>query len=95
MNKVCVNTECDSCGGTGVYHGFCEAEGEAVVCLRCDGTGCAKIYYMPFTKRKNRRGINTIRLSRGGFLATDVGGFGDSITYTEFKKGKMPCATKK
>jgi len=93
--KQFVKSECDSCGGTGVYQGFCEAKGEAVVCLRCGGTGCATIYYTPFEKRKNRRGINIVRLSRGGFLATGVGAVGESITYAEFKKGQMPCATKK
>ena len=83
MRKI--KAQCESCGGTGVYSGFCEAKGTAVVCLTCDGTGCHEIRYVPFTKRKNRKGIHTVSLSRGGFLATDVGEIeGTSMTYKEF-----------
>jgi len=92
MSKVVVDAECNACGATGVYHGFCEAKGEAVVCLRCGGTGCAKVYYVPFTARRNRRGIKTVRRLRGGFLATGVGPTGGEVTYAQFKKGQMPCA---
>ena len=86
-----VKTECEACGGTGVYSGMCEAEGEAVVCLRCNGTGCDTLRYRPFVKRKNcRRGIKSVRRSRGTFIATGVGPTGGSVSYAEFKKGKMP-----
>lgn len=85
-----VKTECEACDGTGLYCGFAEADGEAVICLHCDGTGCYKLRYKPFERRKGRRGIKSIFRSRGGFLATGVGKVGGSITYAEFKKGKMP-----
>lgn len=89
-NEVMIHAECDACGATGVYQGFCEAEGEAVVCVRCDGTGRAKLYYTPFTARKNRRGVETVRRSRGALIATGVGPVGGSVTYAQFKKGQMP-----
>jgi hypothetical protein len=88
--KQSVKAECNSCKGTGLYHGFCEANGEAVVCLGCDGTGCATITYTPFTKRHGKRGIKVVRRSRGTFIATGVGGHGESVTYAEFQEGKMP-----
>jgi len=81
-----VKAKCRSCGGTGIYSGFAEAEGEAVICLACDGTGCEEIHYEPFTGRKKRKGITKIRKSRGSFILTGVGGEGESMTYSEFEK---------
>lgn len=90
MSSVTVNAECDACGATGLYSGFCEAKGEAVVCIQCKGTGRMKLTYKPFTKRYGKRGIATVRRSRGGFIATGVGAVGPEISYADFQKGKMP-----
>lgn len=87
---VTVDAECDSCDGTGLYCGFCEPKGTAVVCLNCNGTGCMKVTYRPFVRRKGKKGVNTVSLSRGSFIATGVGAAGKSITYHEFASGKMP-----
>lgn len=87
-----VKAECGDCGGTGLYSGMCEKEGTAVVCLRCGGTGCEEIRFTPFERRKGRRGIHTVSLSRGSFIATGVGATGRSISYQEFQSGKMPTA---
>jgi hypothetical protein len=81
-----IKTECSDCGGTGLYSGFCEGEGHAVVCLACGGSGCRKIHYKPYTGRKRKRGIVSIRWSQGRFIMTGVGGEGDSMTYREFQK---------
>ena len=89
-----VKAECSSCRGTGLYQGFCEAKGTAVVCLGCDGTGCATVSYTPFTKRHGKRGIKTVYRSFGTFIATGVGKVGESVTYAEFQQGKMPKAGK-
>jgi hypothetical protein len=70
-------------------------KGEAVVCLTCSNTKCEEINYRPFVKRHGKKGIKTVRWSRGGFLVTGVGGTGQSISYTEFAKGKYPPASKK
>jgi len=82
--------ECGACGGTGLYNGMCEPEGVAVVCLRCRGTGCEVITWTAFEGRKPSRGIKTVQRSRGSFIGTGVGPVGKSITYKEFKEGKMP-----
>ena len=84
-----VDTECEACNGTGLYSGRAEPEGVAVVCLRCTGTGCFVFRYKPFKKRKGRKGISTVRVSRGA-LIVDCGPTGGSVTYEEFKKGEMP-----
>lgn len=51
---------CTSCEGTGLYKGFGERDGFAVVCYRCKGTGKRheKIEYDdPLKKRKTRTDI--------------------------------------
>jgi len=88
--KTVIDVVCDSCDGTGLYTGMCERPGTAVVCVRCNGTGCAKISYTPFTQRKGRRGITEVSWSRGCFIGTGVGAVGKSITYSEFNSGKLP-----
>lgn len=85
-----VNAECRSCRGTGVYSGMCEAKGEAVVCVTCSGTGCERIGYRPFVGRKRRRGIKTVRKSRGTLIAVGAGPHGEAVTYKEFLEGKLP-----
>lgn len=78
--------ECESCNGTGLYQGFAEAKGEAVICLVCRGSGKYKRGYTPFTARKKKRGVKVIRESRGTFVATGVGPIGPSMTYKEFEE---------
>lgn len=86
MAKVHVKRECGACGGTGLYSGFCEAEGEAVICCQCDGKGWSNYEYNEFVGRKKKRGIKVIKRSRGNFIATGVGGYGESLTYAEFEE---------
>lgn len=90
MTKQTVKAECGSCRGTGLYQGFAEPEGTAVICVECDGSGCSTISYTPFTKRKERTGVTKISQSRGSFVGSGVGARGGSISYAEFKAGKMP-----
>jgi hypothetical protein len=63
-----------------------EAEGTAVVCLTCNGSGCEEIRYTPFERRKRKNGIKSIALSRGTFIATGVGATGQSMTYQQFEE---------
>lgn len=65
--------ECRSCNATGVYSGFAEPPGVAVVCLGCGGSGAVKHSYVEFTRRRRRAGIKTVSKSRGMFVATGVG----------------------
>lgn len=41
--------ECQDCRATGLYSGFAEPKGTAVICHKCDGTGCVEICFTPFT----------------------------------------------
>jgi hypothetical protein len=85
-----IKIECSSCGGTGLYCGFCEAKGTAVVCQSCAGQGWQNFSYKEFTGRKRRAGVRTISISRGSFIATGVGAVaGTQMTYEEFEK-KVP-----
>lgn len=88
-NRVKVQTECGACSGTGLYSGFAEPKGVAVVCLQCNGTGCHEISYIPFICRKPKANIKTVQLSRGSFILS-CGPAGRRITYAEFIAGKIP-----
>ena len=79
--KQSVKAECSSCSGTGVYVGFAEPKGTAVVCLNCDGTGERTIEYNSFTGLKRREGVHTVSRSKGSFIATGVGAYGSSVSY--------------
>ena len=82
--------ECDSCSGTGLYCGFAEPKGTAVVCIRCNGTGKAVFEYRPFEGRHPRKGVQIVCRSGGSFIATGVGPVGGSISYAEFQSGRLP-----
>lgn len=62
MPKIEIEHECESCNSTGLYRGFAEGEGAAVVCKGCDGTGKAvfEMTYTKFTRRKKRRGVTRV-----------------------------------
>lgn len=86
-----IKVECKDCGATGLYTGFAEPKGTAVVCLTCGGSGCQEFQFKPFVKRREKHGIKTICRSNGSFIGTGVGPVpGCSITYQEFQQGKMP-----
>ena len=87
--KLSVESECESCDGTGLYCGMAEPKGTAVVCLSCNGTGCRTIHYTPFSRRKEKRGVHTVSLSRGSFIL-NCGPGGKPVSYEEFQSGKMP-----
>lgn len=76
---------------TGLYHGFAEPPGVAVICLNCDGTGAHVIKYQEYSGcAKVRKDIHTVRRSAGTFIATGVGPTGNSISYNDFLAGKRP-----
>lgn len=68
-----VKAECSSCGGTGLYCGFAEPKGTAVVCHTCRGTGCQSIKYTPFTQRKRKSGVQRV-MTDGGIWFARTGG---------------------
>lgn len=85
--KIMFNAECDGCGGTGLYRGFMEGPGHAVVCTNCAGTGCATVRLKPFEGRKRKNGIKKVRFGSG--LIAD--NFGESVwfSYKDFLE-KVP-----
>lgn len=85
-----IKAECTACSATGLYKGFCEPEGVAVVCHGCNGKGFVIQNIKEFNYRKHKREIHTVCKSRGSFIGTGVGPIGRSITYKEFQDGKMP-----
>jgi len=56
------NRKCESCKGTGLYVGFAEKDGAAVVCHDCKGTGCyhTKIEYDDFEGRITRDDVERV-----------------------------------
>lgn len=64
-----IKAECDACSGTGLYCGFAEPEGTAVICRGCSGTGCRTITYKEFTQRKHKRGVKRVMGDGGIWFA--------------------------
>lgn len=94
-------SECRSCGGTGLYKGFAEKDGAAVICTRCKGKGYViDIHGKPFTGLKIRHDVSRVFLSSFGYVHTDqdftcydgqvlhFSRFGCS--YTEWLNGENP-----
>lgn len=67
--KITITAECDACGGTGLYCGFAEPKGTAVICNKCGGTGCQIIRYKPFAGRKRKRGVKRVMGDGGLWFA--------------------------
>jgi len=99
MPKIEYDCECDSCGGTGLYKGFAEGEGSAVVCHDCKGTGKQhiKYEYKNFEGKKDKKGVKRVFLTNCGFgigegttregqklVLEDFGG----MPYADWKEGK-------
>lgn len=91
--NIVVVHECTAgCRGTGVYSGFAEPEGVAVVCAGCAGSGQQKSTFLVFTARKRRAGIKTVWRIPEGEWFTPTGRLlaGGAVTYAEFLAGSLP-----
>jgi len=69
--KLIIDKFCDSCGGTGLYVGYAEHDGAAVVCHTCKGDGHYKqtISWTPWlksSKRKRRDNVERVFLTNPG-----------------------------
>ena len=101
MSKVVVQASCPSCRGTGLYCGFAEPKGTAVVCNICNGSGAVdKILdssnnstynYERYLGRKTRTDISNV-LGDGGLWMTR-GENPIGISYAEFCR-RVPEAKK-
>ncbi len=87
MSSITVVCECDACHGTGLYSGFMEAKGEAVICTVCCGTGKQVLNLKPFNRRKHKPGITRIRAGSGTIL--DDPSRARWLSYEEFEQ-KIP-----
>lgn len=95
MPKIHIEHECDACRGTGLYVGFAEHDGAAVVCNICKGTGKAvfDMDYKMFTGRKKRSGVKHVFQANAGigigtgggkYKLSDFGG----LPVKDWEKGK-------
>lgn len=84
MSENTVNVDCTACDGTGLYRGLWEKPNEAVVCVKCGGTGMMKLVYREFTGRKTRPGVERIR--KGSGLIIDDAPKHEWFSYEEFEK---------
>ncbi len=57
--------ECSACSATGLYKGFAEPEGTAVICNKCNGKGCSDEGKVSFTGRKPKLGIQKVAYDGG------------------------------
>jgi hypothetical protein len=100
-----VETECDSCDGTGIYRGMAEGDGVGVVCRKCNGTGkhIFKHHYTEFTGKKRRKDVERVYLPSRFKLGLGVIDFKDigeidmdkqGVSYDEFCKGERPTYIK-
>lgn len=86
--------KCKACKGTGLYVGFAEKDGAAVVCHDCDGTGKYhfRYEYEEFTRKVPANNVKWvfqtnpgIGVGEGeGFKFSDFGG----MSYEDWKSGK-------
>lgn len=65
-----VDIKCSACRGTGLYVGFCERDGSAVVCYKCNGSGKFhhKLAYELFTERIRRDDVKRVFLQTCGYV---------------------------
>jgi len=88
------DVQCKACGGTGLYMGFAEKDGAAVVCHDCDGTGKYhfKYEYEEFVTRQNPKNVKWVLQTNpgigvgegNGFKFSDFGG----MSYKDWASGK-------
>lgn len=83
--------ECRACKGTGLYVGFAEKDGHAVICSTCKSTGneTVRVEGTLFTERNIRIGIKKVHMTNPGIGIGDAPGhdFG-GISYREWREGK-------
>jgi hypothetical protein len=90
MKTIVIEEQCSECGGSGVYKGFAEKGGLAVVCIHCNGTGkyTFKHSYKEFVGIQKRNSIKWVIPINPGYSLSenspDIGG----MSYDEWQSGK-------
>lgn len=96
-----ISIECKHCGGTGLYIGFAERDGAAVICFHCDGTGKTQYTYKKFSGRKNRDDVDRVFKKSQGYMLKGSGEITYDnglhvefdkvgVSYEEWQDGKEP-----
>lgn len=67
-DTITVRVECEACDATGLYVGFAERDGAAVVCHKCKGSGCKVLTGRPFTGRREREGVTRVYQANVGYV---------------------------
>lgn len=86
--KIEILEKCSDCKGTGLYVGFAEKDGAAVVCHTCKGTGCCHYVheYEEFKSRSLRPGVLHVIEANPGIGV----GKGTEANYSLSDFGGMP-----
>jgi len=80
-----MKVECKTCDGTGLYEGFAEPEGYAVICNSCEGRGWVNAAVgTPFTGRKSKHGIKFVYCDGGLWMMRQEDKPPKTITVQEF-----------
>jgi len=93
MSTLRIERQCVSCHGTGLYCGFAEKNGAAVVCHTCKGSGkeVIEIDNTAFTGRTERKGVKRVFQHNPGFgIGTGNNQEGRSYRLEDF--GGIPYA---
>lgn len=92
MAKETINIVCTSCDGTGVYVGFAEIEGAAVVCSSCNGRGWSEFKFeRALPERRVRKGVTTVFRRNQGFVLSPESAGG--LPYEEWRGGARLSVT--
>jgi DnaJ-class molecular chaperone len=83
-DRLSLDVECESCGGTGLWAGPFAQLHQYVVCVGCEGRGHYALRYRPFEGRLPRKTTKKTKIFRT--RAT-----GEHITYAQFKE-EFPVA---
>jgi hypothetical protein len=78
--------KCYSCDGTGLYIGFAEHDGSAIVCRNCKGSGRIheKIEYEDFEGRKKKKDIKRVYKRNPGIGIGERNGDGKALKLEDF-----------
>lgn len=68
-----ININCPNCNGTGLYIGFAERDGAAVICYKCKGTGKKEYEYTPFNGRNIKSGVTRVFSKNQGYILKGSG----------------------
>jgi hypothetical protein len=67
-DKIELEICCPACKGTGLYVGFAEKDGCAVVCYKCEGTGKVVVIHEIFQERKRRTDVKRVFSCSCGYV---------------------------